>query len=119
MLNKGIRSEEDRRIESIVIKLSSIGFVPDDLDIINEIDEQLKKVGLDYKQLIQYSTNELNQHLAKFNFEWNRMEQLADMFVTWGEQEPSFKIKAKALYQYIQDESKMFSFEIMSKIGKL
>jgi hypothetical protein len=119
MLNKGIKSEEDRRIESIVIKLSSIGFVPDDLNVINEIDEQFKKIGLTYEQLVQYSSNELNQHLTKFNFEWNRMEELADILVQWSEKEPSFKIKAKSLYQYIQDESKVFSFEIMSKIGKL
>lgn len=119
MLNKGVKSEEDRRIESIVVKLSSIGFIPDDLKVKEEIDVELGKMGLTYELLFAMESTELNAHLLKFNLAWDRMEQFADILVNWSKTEPSFKAKAKSLYAFIQNESKAFSFEIMTKISQL
>lgn len=119
MLNKGVKSEEDRRIESIVVKLSSIGFVPDDLQVKEAIDVELAKMGVTYALLLEMEAEELNAHLLKFNFGWDRMEQFADVLVSWSKEEVSFKAKAKSLYAFIQKESKAFSFEIMSKISQL
>lgn len=119
MLNKGVKSEEDRRIESIVVKLSSIGYIPDDLQIKETIDVELAKMGLTYDLLLAMEAEELNTHLLKFNFGWDRMEQFADLMVNWSKKETSFKAKAKSLYAFIQNESKAFSFEIMAKIGQL
>jgi len=119
MLNKGVKSEEDRRIESIVVKLSSIGFVPDDLAVKEEIDAELAKIGLTYAILFEMEPTALNQQLLQFNFGWDRMEQFADVLVNWSNKEESFKVKAKSLYTFIQKESKAFSFEIMAKLAQL
>lgn len=119
MLNKGTKSEEDRRIESIVQKLSSIGFIPEDKKCIEDLDTELQKVGLSYEQLLIIEGKELASHLHKFNFPWDKMEEFSDILVKWSSQEPSFKAKAKSIYQYVQDESKAFSFNIMTKISRL
>lgn len=119
MLNKGVKSEEDRRIESIVVKLSSIGFVPDDLQVKEEIDAELAKMGLTYAILFDMEETALHAHLLQFNFGWDRMEQFADILVQWSKKEETFKAKAKSLYTFIQKESKAFSFEIMGKIAQL
>ncbi|WP_121964324.1 hypothetical protein [Myroides sp. N17-2] len=119
MLNKGTKSEEDRRIESIVQKLSSMGFVPEDATFVESLDEELNKIGLTYQELLTISTDELPKHIQCFNFGWDHMEQFTDILVKWSTKEPSFKVKAKALYQFIQDESKAFSFNIMTKISSL
>lgn len=119
MLNKGVKSEEDRRIESIIVKLSSIGFVPDNLKVKEEIDAALAKIGLTYAILLEMEATELNQQLLQFNFGWDRMEQFADVLVNWSNKEESFKAKAKSLYAFIQKESKAFSFEIMAKMAQL
>ncbi|MTG97499.1 MULTISPECIES: hypothetical protein [Myroides] len=119
MLNKGTKSEEDRRIESIVQKLSSIGFVPEDKKLIGDLDEELKKVGLSYESMLVMANGELAPHLLRFHFSWEYMEQFGDVLVKWSSQEPLLKAKAKAVYQFIQDESKAFSFAIMTKISSL
>jgi len=119
MLNKGIKSEEDRRIESIVVKLSSIGFIPDDLQVKEEIDVELAKMGLTYDQLLLLESHALNEHLVKFNVGWDRMEQFADVLLNWSKKEDRLKAKTKSLYTFIQKESKAFSFDIMTKISQL
>lgn len=119
MLNKGTKSEEDRRIESMVQKLSSLGFAPEDATFIESLDEELKKIGLTYQELLTISAEELPKHIKRFNFGWDHMEEFTDILVKWSVKEPSFKVKAKALYQFIQDESKAFSFNIITKISRL
>ncbi len=119
MLSKGTKSEEDKRIESIVTKLSSIGFVPEDASVVQELDEELRKIGLTYQDFLDMDVNEFPAHIHRFNFGWNHMEQLADILVQWGAKESSLKPKAKAMYQYIQNESKAFSFQIMAKLAQL
>lgn len=119
MLNKGVKSEEDRRIESIVLKLSSIGFVPEDKELIENIDQELKKVGLSYEHMLTLDGKALAEHLHRFNFNWEYMEQFGDLLTQWGGKEVELKAKAKAIYQYIQDESKAFSFNLMTKISQL
>lgn len=119
MLSKGTKSEEDRRIESIVQKLSSIGFIPEDKKVIEDLDSELQKIGLSYEHLLITEGKELGAHLHKFNFPWEKMEEFGDILVKWSGQEASLKSKAKAIYQYIQEESKAFSFNIMTKISRL
>lgn len=114
-----MKSEEDKRIESIVLKLSSIGFVPEDQKVIEDLDQELKKIGLSYEQLLLTSGRDLGELLRRFNFNWEHIEQFADIMVQWSKQENELKLKAKGLYQFIQDESKMFSFDIMNKISHL
>lgn len=119
MLSKGTKSEEDKRIESIVTKLSSIGFVPEDANFLQGLDEELKKIGLNYQELLAISPEELPVHIRRFNFGWDHMEQLADILIQWSVKEPVLQPKAKAMYQFVQNESKAFSFQIMAKLAKL
>ena len=119
MLNKGVRSEEDRRIESIVMKLSSIGFLPEDKEHQVLVDEELKKLGLSFEVLRVMPEEALCEHLVKVNFSWERMEEFADLLVQWSVKDIVFKSKGKMLYEFIQKASKSFSFERMQKISKL
>ncbi|MBW3518525.1 hypothetical protein [Flavobacterium sp. NKUCC04_CG] len=120
MLNKGMRSEEDQRINSILQKLMTLVFLPENWNEL-ELQVELNKMGMSVEDLRNFDSNTLNQHLVKFNFDWNHMEQFADALVVWSKREghSDLKEKAKELYQFIQTESKSFSFEIMNKISQL
>ena len=61
------------------------------------------------------------QQLIDLQFPWEHIEKLADILVALDTKMPNQQLKerAKNLYQFIQKESKMFSFEIMNKISKL
>ncbi|WP_430614325.1 hypothetical protein [Flavobacterium sp. JP2137] len=118
MLNKGLRSEEDQRINSILQKLITLVFVPENG---SEFEAELNKIGMSLDDLSDFDTQTLNQHLLQFHFDWKHMEQFADALVVWSERDgySNLRQKAKALYQFIQTESKSFSFEIMDKLSRL
>jgi len=120
MLNKGVRSEQDQRINSILEKLITLVFVPENWNEM-QLESELNKLGLSIQDLKKITSDELNQHLVKFNFEWNRMEEFADILVALAKHQEysEVKSKAKALYEFVQIESKAFSFEIMNKISRL
>lgn len=120
MLNKGLKSEEEQRINSILERMTTIVFVPDNW---NEmvLEEELKKIGLTISDLQSKDSQHLHEHLINEQFPWNKMEQFADILVQWSEQ-PGYEVlkpKAKKIYEFIQNESKAFSFEIFNKINKL
>lgn len=118
MLNKGLQSEQDQRINGVLEKLTTLSFLPD-TDQIEKLEQLLHKIGMWRVDLKNFSPEELNLHLKKFNFNWEQLEQFADILVKWSVAEPDFRIKGKAMYVFIQEESKMFSFEIMNKISHL
>ena len=120
MLSKGMQNEQDQRINSILEKLTTLTFVPNPEGIQN-IEKYLHKVGMSFQDLQDFSSDELNAHLKKFNFGWDHFERFADLLLVWSSNEAllGFKEKAKEMYLYIQSESKSFSFEIMNKINQL
>lgn len=75
----------------------------------------LAQLGLSAESLDAMTGDELNLHVSKMHFDWANMERLADMLAA----NPTFKDKAVALYNFIQAESKMFSFDISNKINAL
>lgn len=118
-LNKGLRDEESERISNILKKLTELIYVPDfDKD---EIENQLKLIGLNLETLLNFSPENLVSHLDKFHFDWENAEQFADFLVVFAaklpENKSDLKEKALAVYHYIQSESKTFSFEIFGKIA--
>jgi len=120
-LNKGLRDEESERISNILKKLNELIYVPNfDKD---EIEDQLKLIGLDLETLLNLSSENLVSHLDKFHFDWENAERFADLLVVFSaklpENKANLKEKALAIYNYIQSESKTFSFEIFSKITQL
>ncbi len=114
------KDEIQQRLNSILQKLSGITFVPENW---NEAAfwTTLEETGLSKSDVLEKEENLFFTQLIDLQFPWEHMEKLADILVSFEAKQPNqlLKERAKHLYQFIQNESKMFSFEIMNKIGKL
>ena len=120
MLNKGLRDDEAIRIDNVLKTLRSLDFVPQPLtdDEKFDIENQLKEFGLNIESLIDYQNEELITLLVRRHLDFNQLEQFADFLIEFSKVENyNFENKALALYQYIQRESKVFSFGINAKIA--
>ena len=119
MLNKGLRDQESIRIDNILRTLHSLIFVPKfwNAEDISIIDEQLKGFGLNLQRTIDITDEELILLIQRCHLDWNQQEQFADILVQMSQQN-QFPLmeKAIAIYNYIQTESKMFSFGINTKL---
>ena len=122
MLNKGLRDNESIRIDNVLKTLRSLDFVPEpfsDDEKLN-VENQLKEFGLDITTLSDYQNEALIQLLLRNHFDWNQLEQFSDFLIDFSKvKNYNFKDKALAIYQYIQKESKVFSFGINAKIASL
>ncbi len=114
------KNETEQRLNSILQKLSGITFVPENW---NEAVfwTTLEETGLSKSDVLEKEENLFFQQLIDLQFPWEHMEKLADILVALDAKQSNqlLKERAKNLYQFIQNESKMFSFEIMSKMTKL
>lgn len=122
MLNKGLRDEEKIRIDNVLKTLRTLIFVPYPLSHLqkSDIENQLKEFGLNVESLVEYSNEDLISLLIRLHFDWEQLEQFADILIEFSKEENyNFEDKALAIYQYIQTESKVFSFGINSKIASL
>jgi predicted Abi (CAAX) family protease len=122
MLNKGLRDEESIRIDNVLRTLRSLDFVPKALtdDEKFAIENQLKELALNMETLIAYQNDELITLLVRLHLDWNQLEQFADFLIDFSTVENyNFEHKALAIYQYIQQENKVFSFGINAKITSL
>ncbi|MFE3869358.1 hypothetical protein ACFX5E_14940 [Flavobacterium sp. LS2P90] len=120
MLNKGLRDQESIRIDNVLKTLLSIVFVPKfwDLEDKINIENQLKDFGLNIKSLIDLNETDLITHLLRLHLDWNQLEQFGDfLMIASKDNSFNFSEKAIAIYNYIQQESKVFSFGINSKIA--
>lgn len=122
MLNKGLRDEEKIRIDNVLKTLRTLVFVPYPLDDLQktEIENQLKEFALNIETLVDYSNEDLITLLIRLHLDWGQLEQFADILIEFSKTESyNFSEKALAIYQYIQQESKVFSFGINTKIASL
>ncbi|MFC4475988.1 hypothetical protein [Flavobacterium chungangensis] len=122
MLNKGLRDEEKIRIDNVLKTLRTLVFVPYPLSHLQiaDIENQLKEFALNIETLIDYSNEDLITLLMRLHFDWNQLEQFADILIEFSKTENyNFTGKSLAVYQYIQQESKVFSFGINTKITAL
>ncbi|MFE3846960.1 hypothetical protein ACFX5D_03135 [Flavobacterium sp. LB3P45] len=120
MLNKGLRDQESIRIDNVLKTLLSIVFVPKfwNLEDKINIEEQLKDFGLNIQSLIDLNEVDLITHLLRCHLDWNQLEQFADFLIAFSkEKQFNFSEKSIVIYNYIQQESKVFSFGINSKIA--
>jgi hypothetical protein len=120
MLNKGLRDQESIRIDNILKVLHSLTFVPKfwNIEDTSLIDNQLKGFGLNVESLINATEKDLITLLMRCHLDWNQLEQFADFLVKSSKENPfDFSEKAIAIYNYIQLESKTFSFEIFNKLA--
>lgn len=120
MLNKGLRDEESIRIDNVLKVLMSIVFLPKfwNIEDTSLIDNELKNFGLSVDSLVNLNEEDLITLLLRCHLDWNQLEQFGDFLVKFSIVENyNFSEKAIAVYQYIQRESKTFSFEINTKIA--
>jgi hypothetical protein len=120
MLNKGLRDNEAIRIDNILKTLRSLDFVPQPLtdDAKSDIENQLKEFGFNIQALIDYQNEELITLLTRCHLDFNQLELFADFLMNFSKVENyNFGEKSLAIYQYIQQESNIFSFGINAKIA--
>jgi len=119
MLNKGLRDQEATRIDNILKVLHSLTFVPKfwNLEDLLILENELKDLGMNVESLTNFSQEELIVHLLRLHFDWNHFEIFADFLMALSkESQFDFTQKAISIYDYVQQESKTFSFEIFNKI---
>lgn len=122
MLNKGLRDEESIRIENTLKTLHALIFVPKfwNAEDISLIDEELKNFGLSLERTIEIPEEELIILLQRCHLDWNQQEHFADILMGLSQEKQfDFLGKALALYQYIQQNSTVFSFGINAKIASI
>ena len=120
MLNKGLRDQESIRIDNILKMLHSLTFVPKfwNLEDLLHLENELKDLGMNIETLRNFNEEELIIHLKRLHFEWNHFEIFADFLIALSkESQFDFTEKAIAIYDYVQKESKVFSFEIFNKLA--
>jgi hypothetical protein len=120
MLNKGLRDQESIRIDNVLKKLMSLVYVPKfwNLEDLLYLENELKDLGMNIESLCDLDEKELIAHLERLHFDWNQLELFADFLIAFSkESQYDFSQKAMAIYNYIQQESKTFSFGISTKIA--
>lgn len=119
MLNKGLRDQESIRIDNMLKKLMSLVYVPKfwNLEDLLYLENELKDLGMNVESLGNFKENELIIHLERLHFDWNQLELFADFLIAMSKKNQyNFSQKAIAIYNYIQQESKTYSFGISNKI---
>ncbi|WP_395049484.1 hypothetical protein [Flavobacterium sp.] len=120
MLNKGLRDQESIRIDNILKVLHSLTFVLKfwNLEDIFQLENELKDLGMNVETLRDLDEKQLISHLERLHFEWKHFEIFADFLITLSKESHfNFSKKAIAIYGYVQQESKTFSFEIFNKLA--
>ena len=120
MLNKGLRDQETIRIDNILKVLHSLTFVPKfwNLEDLLYLENELKDLGMNIESLNNFDEKQLISHLERLHFDWNHFEIFADFLVAFSkESQFDFTQKAISIYNYVQKESKVFSFEIFNKLA--
>lgn len=120
MLNKGVRDEKKVKIDNLLSTLLSLVFVPKfwNIEDTSLIDSQLTDFDLTTVILDKIEEKNLIQLLDRYEMDWTQKEQFADFLIAYSESNLyDFSVKAIAIYNHIQIDSKTFSFEIISKIA--
>jgi hypothetical protein len=82
------------------------------------LENGLKDLGMNVESLNEFSQEELIVHLERLHFDWNHFEIFADFLIALSkESQFDFSEKAIAIYDYVQRESKVFSFKIFNKLA--
>ena len=120
MLNKGLRDQESIRIDNVLKKLMSLVYMPKfwNLEDLLYLENELKDLAMNIESLNNFEEEELIIHLQRLHLDWNQLELFADFLIVFSkESQFDFTPKAIAIYNYIQQESKTFSFGIINKIA--
>jgi hypothetical protein len=122
VLNKGLRDEKKVKIDTMLSTLLSLVFAPKFWDIqdTSTLDNQLTEFDLTIEKLKALREHDLIAHLGRYHLDWEQFEQFADVLVLLSQEKQfDFLEKANVIYNYIQHESKTFSFEIFNKLATI
>ena len=118
-LTARLRDEENERINNSLKKLMALDYIPENGN--ETIDEILGGIELNLQKVLDFSAASLVNHLDQFNFDWENAEQFADFLIALSTKLPESKFllaeKARIIFEYIQTESKTFSWDIAQKIA--
>lgn len=120
MLNKGLRDQESIRIDNVLKKLMSLVYVPKfwNLEDLLFLENELKDLAMNVESLNNFKEEELIVHLQRLHLDWGQLELFADFLVDFSKDSQfDFLQKAITVYNFIQQESKTFSFGIINKIA--
>lgn len=114
------KDEVQQRLNAILQRLSGITFVPEHW---NEalFWSTVEEAGFTQEDILQLDETAFFQKFIDMKWPWEQIESFADILVALEHKQANtiLRERAKNLYQFILNESKMFSFQIMNKIGKL
>ena len=120
-LTARLRDEENERINNILKKLIGTDYVPERGNAV--INELLSGVGLSLQMMLDLQAADLVSELQQRHFDFENAEQFADFLVGLSSKlhEDQFALtqKAAAIYQFVQTESKTFSWTIQNKITQI
>lgn len=112
------KDEIQQRLNSILQRLSGITFVPDNW---NEalFWETIEESGFSQEEILNGDEKVFFQKFIENEWPWEQIETFADILVSFEKKQPNsiLKERTKHLYQFILNESKVFSFEIISKMN--
>lgn len=126
MLNKGLKSEVNQKLNELIGKMLEIEFVPDlwEREQRQEIDDKLQAILSFGLQDIESMTPEsLLEKLKEKDFDFSNFEQFGDLLLKLIPLEAEIyksqlATSAVAIFEYIQKESKTFSFTMIQKINQ-
>lgn len=126
MLNKGLKSEVNQKLNELIGKMLEIEFVPDlwEREQREVIDQKLQEILSFGLQDIESMTPEtLLEKLKEQHFDFSNFEQFGDLLIKIIPLETEIfeshlASLAVTIFEYIQKESKTFSFTIIQKINK-
>lgn len=126
MLNKGLKSEVNQKLNELIGKMLEIEFVPDlwEREQRQEIDDKLQVILSFGLQNIESITPEsLLEKLKEQQFDFSNFEQFGDLLLKLIPLESEIyksqlATSAVAIFEYIQKESKTFSFTMIQKINQ-
>jgi hypothetical protein len=117
MMTRGLRDQENIRINNILSRVMSL--IPDQK---SALDDELKGLAMTLDVLSQMSPAELIEHISRLHFDAANTELFADFLILQSQSDAENKNlqeKAKVLYQQIQSESSIYSVAIQNKLQAL
>lgn len=120
MLTKGNKSEAEERLNALMQRLSGLSLKPERWNH-EEFSKILGELGILYEDLSDIETAQLVQKLIETGMNWQHLEIFADCLVriSIAQHLMEYQLKAKDIYEYIQNNSGTFSFQLMQKLNQL
>ena len=126
MLSKGLKDEENQKVNELIGKLMELEFVPEfwKKDQRKKANELLfYRLGFTIADLENWTSEELLIKLKQLNFDFSNLEQFGDFLLRIipledVDHEPHLAKSTIAIFETAQIESKTFSFGLIQKLNQ-